>query len=155
MSQTGRNESGMDPFGPNRNEFLIQPHPYSMWPRGKTKRDLVSELAARLTERGVGAGALVAVYVERSVEMVVALLAVWKAGAAYVPIDPQYPPERVRFMLEDAQAAAVLTQESLAGGLPATGAALREGEVFRRGHSLLECRLKLGVPVEDSASVDP
>ena len=67
-------------------------------------------LAARLTERGVGAGALVAVYLERSVEMVVALLAVWKAGAAYVPIDPQYPAERVRFMLEDTQAAAVVTQ---------------------------------------------
>jgi cobalt-zinc-cadmium resistance protein CzcA len=48
MSQTGRNDSGMDPFGPNRNEFLVQPHPYSMWPSGKTKRDLVRELADRL-----------------------------------------------------------------------------------------------------------
>jgi amino acid adenylation domain-containing protein len=79
-------------------------------------------LAARLRERGVGEGALVAVYLERSVEMVVALLSVWKAGAAYVPIDPQYPPERVRFMLEDTGAAVVVTQGSLAGGLPATGA---------------------------------
>ena len=45
MSQTGRNDSGMDPFGPNRNEFLVQPLPYSQWPSGKVKRDLVDELS--------------------------------------------------------------------------------------------------------------
>jgi amino acid adenylation domain-containing protein len=77
-------------------------------------------LAERLRERGVGEGSLVAVYLERSVEMVVALLAVWKAGAAYVPIDPGYPPDRVRFMLEDARAGVVVTQESLAGAVSAS-----------------------------------
>lgn len=55
MSQSGRNDSGMDPFGPNRNEFLIEPHPYSMWPRGKTKRELVQELAERLNTQIPGA----------------------------------------------------------------------------------------------------
>ena len=55
MSQTGRNDSGMDPFGPNRNEFLIEPHPYSMWPSGKTKRDLVQELSQRLNSHIPGA----------------------------------------------------------------------------------------------------
>src|SRR5262249_6634744 len=48
MSQSGRNDSGMDPFGPNRNEFLVQPKPYAMWPPGKTKGGLVAELSSRL-----------------------------------------------------------------------------------------------------------
>jgi heavy metal efflux system protein len=55
MSQTGRNDSGMDPFGPNRNEFLVQPLPYSEWPRGKVKRDLVDELSQRLNSHIPGA----------------------------------------------------------------------------------------------------
>jgi cobalt-zinc-cadmium resistance protein CzcA len=48
MSQTGRNDSGTDPFGPNRNEFLVDLHPYRTWKRGKTKADLVAELSQRL-----------------------------------------------------------------------------------------------------------
>ena len=55
MSQTGRNDSGMDPFGPNRNEFLVQPYPYSQWPAGKTKSQLVDELAQRLNSHIPGA----------------------------------------------------------------------------------------------------
>jgi cobalt-zinc-cadmium resistance protein CzcA len=55
MSQSGRNDSGMDPFGPNRNELLVQPHPYARWPSGKTKRDLVRELAGRLNTHIPGA----------------------------------------------------------------------------------------------------
>ena len=79
-------------------------------------------LAARLQKHGVHANSLVAVYLERSVEMIVALLAVWKAGGAYVPIDQEYPPERVRFMLDDTKAVVVLTQPSLNAALPATNA---------------------------------
>jgi heavy metal efflux system protein len=48
MSQSGRNDSGTDPFGPNRNELLIEMHPYNTWPPGKRKADLVEELARRL-----------------------------------------------------------------------------------------------------------
>jgi cobalt-zinc-cadmium resistance protein CzcA len=48
MSQSGRNDSGTDPFGPNRNELLIGLQPYSAWPSGKTKRDLVEELGQML-----------------------------------------------------------------------------------------------------------
>ena len=86
--------------------------------------DRAEHVAQQLGERGAGANGLVAVYLERSLEMVVALLAVWKAGGAYVPIDPQYPPERVRFMLEDAQARVVLTQKSLSGALRDSAAAV-------------------------------
>src|SRR5712691_8931015 len=48
MSQTGRNDSGTDPFGPNRNEFLVDLHPYRTWTPGKRKADLVAELSQRL-----------------------------------------------------------------------------------------------------------
>jgi amino acid adenylation domain-containing protein len=81
-------------------------------------------LAGELRRRGVRPGSLAAVYLERSVESVVAILAVWKAGGAYVPIDPEYPPERVRFMLEDTRAVVVLTRQRLADALPAGAAAI-------------------------------
>lgn len=72
-----------------------------------------NQLAHHLRELGVKPGALVGVFVERSVEMLVALLGTLKAGGAYVPIDPTFPPDRVRFVLEDAGASVVLTQASL------------------------------------------
>jgi non-ribosomal peptide synthetase component F len=86
--------------------------------------DRAEQLAGQLRKRGVRANALVAVYLERSLQMLVGLLAVWKAGGAYVPIDREYPAERVRFMLEDTQALVVLTQRSLAGVLPDSAAAI-------------------------------
>ena len=54
-SQTGRNDAGTDPFGPNRNELLVDLHPYSTWKRGKTKADLVEELSRRLRAEIPGA----------------------------------------------------------------------------------------------------
>ena len=56
---------------------------------------------------------MVGICVERSIKMVVGLLAILKAGGAYLPLDPAYPNERLRFMLDDAQVAVVLTQEKL------------------------------------------
>ena len=56
---------------------------------------------------------------ERSIEMVVGLLGILKSGGAYLPIDPEYPPERVGYMLEDAGARVVLTQQELEARLPA------------------------------------
>ena len=55
MSQSGRNESGTDPFGPNRNELLLDLQPYRTWPRGKQKSDLVDELSHRLESEIPGA----------------------------------------------------------------------------------------------------
>ncbi len=72
------------------------------------------QLARRLRRLGVGPGALVGVCTERSAEMVVGMLGVLKAGGAYVPLDPSNPPERLAFMLDDAQAHVLLTQSSLA-----------------------------------------
>ncbi|HEX8459415.1 MAG TPA: amino acid adenylation domain-containing protein, partial [Pyrinomonadaceae bacterium] len=76
--------------------------------------DALAELSATcLRLRGAHAGALVGVLMERSVEMVVALLGVLKAGAAYVPLDPSYPRERLTYMLEDSRACLLLTQRRL------------------------------------------
>ncbi|MBO0858900.1 MAG: efflux RND transporter permease subunit [Chloracidobacterium sp.] len=55
MSQSGRNDSGTDPFGPNRNELLVGLQPYGAWPSGKTKRDLVEELGRKLRDAIPGA----------------------------------------------------------------------------------------------------
>jgi amino acid adenylation domain-containing protein len=79
-------------------------------------------LARRLRELGVGPGAVVGICAERSLETVVGVLAVLKAGGAYAPIDPAYPEERVAFMLSDSAAPVLLTQERLLASLPAHGA---------------------------------
>ena len=81
-----------------------------------------NQLAHYLRGLGVGREVLVGICVERSLEMVVGLLGVLKAGGAYVPLDPSYPPERLRYMVEDAQATVVLTQERLRELLPEGGA---------------------------------
>jgi amino acid adenylation domain-containing protein len=70
-----------------------------------------NKVAHYLRRLGVGPDVLVGVCLERSPEMVVALLAVWKAGGAYVPLDPAYPPERLTFMIDDAQTLVLLTEE--------------------------------------------
>src|SRR3712207_3155988 len=77
-----------------------------------------NRLAHHLRSLGVGPESRVGVCVERSVDMVVALLGVLKAGGAYVPLDPQYPRERIAFMLEDSGVAVLLTQSSLLEALP-------------------------------------
>jgi amino acid adenylation domain-containing protein len=75
-----------------------------------------NQLAQYLRQNGVGPEVLVGVYVERSIEMFIAVLGVLKAGGAYVPLDPMYPPERVAYALEEAQVAVLLTQSKLEDG---------------------------------------
>ncbi|MCP4661388.1 MAG: amino acid adenylation domain-containing protein, partial [bacterium] len=77
-----------------------------------------NQLAHSLRARGVGPEVLVGICVERSVEMVVAVLGVLKAGGGWLPLDPQYPRERLAFMLEETRVPVVLTQERLLGTLP-------------------------------------
>ncbi|MCP5150486.1 MAG: amino acid adenylation domain-containing protein [Chromatiales bacterium] len=72
-----------------------------------------NRLARELREQGVGRDTLVAVCMERSLELVVSLYAVIKAGGAYVPVDPEYPRERLEWMLADTGAPVVLTQSRL------------------------------------------
>ncbi|HEX6290185.1 MAG TPA: amino acid adenylation domain-containing protein [Herpetosiphonaceae bacterium] len=69
-----------------------------------------NQLAHQLQSRGVGPETLVALCLDRSLEIMVAILAVFKAGGAYVPLDPAYPAERLAFMLADTQARVLITQ---------------------------------------------
>jgi amino acid adenylation domain-containing protein len=81
-----------------------------------TYRDLdrrANQLANYLRSVGVKPGVMVGIFVERSLDMIVALLGVMKAGGAYVPMDPTYPSERISFVLNDASAPVLLTQENL------------------------------------------
>jgi natural product biosynthesis luciferase-like monooxygenase protein len=77
-----------------------------------------NRIARLLRSRGVAPRHLVGIFLHRSLELVAALLGTLKAGAAYVPLDPSYPADRLRVMLEDAQLSAVLTSEDLANELP-------------------------------------
>jgi amino acid adenylation domain-containing protein len=76
-----------------------------------------NRLAHHLRGLGVGPDVRVAICLERSLEMVAALLAVLKAGGAYVPLDPAYPAERLAYMLEDSAPAVLLTHEAALGAM--------------------------------------
>src|SRR5262249_52311365 len=78
-----------------------------------------NQLAQHLRTLGGGPDVLVAVCLERSCHLVVALLGIRKAGGAYLPLDPAYPAERLAFLLTDSQAAVLLSQDDLAKRLPA------------------------------------
>ncbi|HEX7182531.1 MAG TPA: amino acid adenylation domain-containing protein, partial [Thermoanaerobaculia bacterium] len=82
-----------------------------------------SALARRLRALGLRPESVVAVLTERSPEMVVGALGTLKAGGAYLPLDPAYPPDRLAFMLEDSGAAALLTRSALRDAVPAVSAA--------------------------------
>jgi amino acid adenylation domain-containing protein/non-ribosomal peptide synthase protein (TIGR01720 family) len=77
-----------------------------------------NQLAHYLMTLGVGAETLVGICIERSVEMVIGLLGILKAGGAYVPFDPDYPEQRLQFMLEDSQVPVLLSQNHLVERLP-------------------------------------
>jgi amino acid adenylation domain-containing protein len=83
-----------------------------------------NRLARYLQSKGVGPDVLVGLYLDRTPDLIVALIAILKAGGAYLPIDLSYPPERVAFMLSDSEAPVVITDSQTARNLPQTGAAV-------------------------------
>ncbi|WP_028595414.1 non-ribosomal peptide synthetase [Paenibacillus assamensis] len=94
-------------------------------------------LAHRLRTNGIARGSIIAVMMERSADMVMTLLAVLKAGGAYLPIDPTYPLERVQFMLEDSGAAWLLADEWRVVPATFTGQVLTlNGDYFASNHHL-------------------
>src|SRR5262249_32319315 len=89
-----------------------------------TYRDLderANRLANHLVRMGVVPGDLVGLCLARGIESVVGMLGVMKAGAAYLPLDPTYPPDRLSFMLDDSALSLVITTTRIAGHLPSTG----------------------------------
>ncbi len=114
------------------------PHAVAVTARGPalTYRELEERsgrLAAHLQRLGIGPGEFVGLHLERSVELVVAVLAVLRAGGAYLPLPPAYPRERIRFMLEDSRAKVVLC----ATGAVATLAGF-DGRIVPLGARVLE-----------------
>jgi amino acid adenylation domain-containing protein len=103
-----------------------------------------NQLAHHLVECGVGAQTLVGIYLERSINMVVALLATLKAGGAYVPLDPAYPRDRIAFIVEDASLRVLITEGSLLGTLPPTQATVihldaEEQQISRQKRDTVGC----------------
>jgi len=93
-----------------------------------------NRLAAGLTAAGAGPERVVGVLMERSIETVTALLAVLKSGAAYLPLDPSYPPERLQSLVSESGAGWVVTTTALAGALAAGPRTLIIGEAAGAGH---------------------
>ncbi|MDQ6762338.1 MAG: amino acid adenylation domain-containing protein [Bacteroidota bacterium] len=81
-----------------------------------------NQVAWCLLEHGVKTEALVPIFIERSIEMLIGILGILKAGAAYVPIDPEYPEDRINFMLEDTAATIVISSKISSLKLPASAA---------------------------------
>ncbi len=81
-----------------------------------------NQVARRLIEIGIAPDDLVGVYVQRSPDLMVATLGILKAGAAYVPLDPAFPSERIAYMVQDAGMRVVLAQDAIRSALPATSA---------------------------------
>lgn len=106
--------------------LAAQPHAQVLeWPGGVWSAEVlqreVGVLAAALQARGIGRGEQVGVCLPRSPQLLVAVLAVLACGAAYVPLDPDYPPQRLRFMCEDAALRWVVALPELTGALGLTG----------------------------------
>jgi len=84
----------------------------------KNLNEKANQMARFLQEKGIAPDTVVGVMVNRSIEMVIAILAVMKAGGAYLPIDPQYPAERITYMLKDSGVSILLTDEPAIGNMP-------------------------------------
>ncbi|MGC2211161.1 MAG: amino acid adenylation domain-containing protein, partial [Candidatus Korobacteraceae bacterium] len=83
-----------------------------------------NQFAHYLKKQGVGSGVLVGVFLERSLEMVVGLLGILKAGGTYLPLDPSFPPDRLAYMVEDSRMSLLVTHKDLEGSLPVRPASI-------------------------------
>jgi amino acid adenylation domain-containing protein/FkbM family methyltransferase len=101
-----------------------------------------NSLARKLRKRGIQTGELVAIMVERSLEMMAAIFAILKAGGAYMPISPDYPPERISYMLKDSRARLLLThkgfQEKIGAGSDTAVLELEKSDIWNGDGTDLE-----------------
>jgi amino acid adenylation domain-containing protein len=108
----------------------------------------VQQLACYLLARGAEPGALIGVAMDRDADLLVAVLGILKTGAAYVPLDPDYPPERVRYMLEQADVRLLVTQAALLDALPDYPC---ERVLLDRDRALIAAAPPLPAPALDAA----
>ncbi len=121
---------------------------------GLTYRELnarSNRLARYLARMGVGPETRAGVCLPRSPEMVIGLLAVLKAGGAYIPLDPAYPRERLAFLLEDAAPSVVVSQGTIAGAIPFAGSVVSLDSIGRQLDRECEENLANGVTPDDLA----
>ena len=90
----------------------------------------INQLAALFKQGGYGKGDIIAVAVDRSIEMVITFLAIMKSGAAYLPLDPDYPKKRLEYMLSDSQARMLITDSKYQKQLDYSGAEILMDDVF-------------------------
>jgi amino acid adenylation domain-containing protein/thioester reductase-like protein len=110
-----------------------------------------NQLAHYLKSFGVQPDAVIGICIERSLEQIVSILGILKAGAAYLPLDSSYPVERLRFMVEDSQATAVLTQQQLSENFSGT---TKNVIVFAEHYTKFsECSVE-NLPASSNASLD-
>ena len=133
-------------------QAALRPDAEAVWCQGETltyaQLDAsANRLARRLKGLGVGRDVMVGICLERSLDMVVAVLAVLKAGGAYVPVDPQLPKDRMAFMIEDAGLPVIITQSSVVPNLPGSGATTLCVDELRE-EIAAESAEALGEPVE-------
>jgi non-ribosomal peptide synthetase component F len=81
-----------------------------------------NQLANYLLKQGVNANSLIGISFERSFEIIISILAIFKAGAAYVPLDPEYPTARLQYIINETQIGFLLTQERIVNSLPVSDA---------------------------------
>ena len=98
-----------------------------------------NKLARHLQSSGVTAETRVGVCMERSIEMVIALYGIQKAGAAYVPLDPEYPAERLAYMLEDASIGVILSQSHISDCLPDSAASVIHTNIGWEAIAIANC----------------
>ena len=103
-------------------------------PRRVTYRevnDRADFIAERIVKDGIGPEKVAAIVLDRGIDMIIGILAILKAGGAYLPLDPNYPAERIKYILDDAQPHLILTRASLVENLVPLGAALDLGSELR------------------------
>ncbi|WP_432221422.1 non-ribosomal peptide synthetase [Flavobacterium sp. TMP13] len=112
-------------------------------------QDQTNQMAHYLTECGVAYGDFVAISLPRSAELVISLLAIMQCGAAYLPLDPEYPISRLQFMMEDSEAKFLLTNQHLSNSLPSLSTTILIENAIEALHKYPHTRLKTKVNPAD------
>ncbi len=113
----------------------------------------VNQLSAFLIQNGIGSGDIVALSIVRSVEMLISLLAIMKAGAAYLPLDPEYPLDRIEFMLEDSSAKILLTSDMNKGSYKTNASEFVIDEIWPQLENYKFENIKIDIKDDDLAYV--
>lgn len=110
-----------------------------------------NQLSHYLKEQGIASGDFIAVSIPRSPELVISLLAIMQCGAAYLPLDPEYPKERLEFMLNDSKAKVLLTTKTLSASLPSSSPTLFIEDAMSALNQYSGSQLSINVTPNDTA----